>query len=236
MDGILVIDKPAGPTSHDIVQQVKHLIGARKVGHLGTLDPAATGVLPLVINGATKYATDLAGDEKVYEFTLELGVTTDTDDDAGRVIARSDVPGDVIARIKAVIPRFVGEIMQRPPAYSAIKLKGQRAYKMARKGVQIDIKPRPVRIDSLAILGHKRHGVRMRLECRSGTYVRSLSRDLGEAIGCAAHASHIRRLRSGRYSIDQALSLAELLHRPELWKERLLPIFKKSLYIMDLVC
>lgn len=224
IDGVLVIDKPAGPTSHDVVQIVRRIIGARKVGHLGTLDPAATGVLPLVINGATKRAKELAGDEKIYEFTLKLGVRTDTDDGTGRVIAQGAVPPDFIEKLEAVIPRFIGIIMQRPPAYSAIKIGGRKAYEMARLGQGVDIEPRPVQIDSLTILNSDGSDVRMRIECRSGTYVRSLARDLGAALGCFGHAGGIRRLRSGRYHIEDAIAPQELAGNPGILSERLLAI------------
>lgn len=222
MDGILVIDKPAGPTSHDIVQEVKRLISARKVGHLGTLDPSATGVLPLAIDGATKRAGMLAGTEKVYEFTLRLGTATDTDDDAGRVTAERDVPPDAAQRLSAIIPRFVGRISQRPPAYSAVKVGGRRAYAAARMGRPLAIEPRIVQIDALAVIAASGDGVRMHLECRSGTYVRALCRDIGEELGSAGHASAIRRLRSGPYTIDAAITMAELIGQPAIWMERLI--------------
>jgi len=223
MDGVLIIDKPKGPTSHDVVQIVKRLIGAKKVGHLGTLDPAATGVLPLVVNGATKHAAHLAGIEKIYEFTLRLGVVTNTDDDTGKVLKQSAV--DVSrADVRAAIPGFVGQIMQRPPDFSAKKIKGRRAYSMARRGVFVDIESRPIQINNLCITGGYIPNVNMKLECRSGTYVRSLCRDIGEVLGCGAHAAGIRRLRSGKYTIDEAIPLDELRENPEIWRERLISI------------
>ncbi|MFH0798617.1 MAG: tRNA pseudouridine(55) synthase TruB [Pseudomonadota bacterium] len=221
-DGVLVIDKPAGPTSHDIVQQVKRITGARKVGHLGTLDPAATGVLPLVINGATKRAQQLSGTEKIYEFTLKLGARTDTDDDAGQVVARGLLPPDALERLNELLPRFIGRILQRPPDYSAIKVGGLRAYDAARKGNALSLEPRFVEINSLSIISSDGADVRMRLECRTGTYVRSLARDIGEALGSLGHASRIRRLRSGPYIIDEAVTMAELIDCPETWRRKLL--------------
>jgi tRNA pseudouridine55 synthase len=227
IDGVLVIDKPAGPTSHDVVALVKRLTGARKVGHLGTLDPAASGVLPLVLNGATKLASKLAGTEKVYEFTLFLGLSTDTDDDAGKVIAEAPAPAELLGRLEALLPTFVGTIPQRPPRYSAIKVGGRRSYKVARQGGEPELELRAVAIDELEILESHWPEVRMRLACRSGTYVRSLCRDLGEALGCGGHAKAIRRLQSGPYTLEVAVGLDALRRDdPGLWRERLILVPK----------
>lgn len=224
MDGVLVIDKPAGPTSHDVVNIVRRITGAKKVGHLGTLDPKATGVLPLAINAATKRAKDLAGTEKIYEFTLKLGVRTTTDDDAGKILEERTIPPDAHERIEALIPQFIGMIMQRPPDYSAICVGGERAYRVACRGDEVKIAARPVQIDSLTLLTWDGSSARMRVECRSGTYVRSLCRDLGEAIGSGGHAAEIRRLKSGAYIIDTAIPLIELTEKPSIWSERLIPL------------
>jgi tRNA pseudouridine55 synthase len=210
MDGVLIIDKPAGPTSHDVVARIKKLLGARKVGHLGTLDPAASGVLPLVIDGATRFADELKGGEKIYEFDLVLGTKTDTDDDQGRVVASAEVPADASAKVKCVLDKFIGEKLQVPPAYSAVKTGGKRSYKNARKGMQVELAPRAVCIEKLELVGLDPDAdgrMRMRLHCGSGTYVRALCRDIGEDLGCFGHASNIRRLRSGRYSIEEAIPL-----------------------------
>ncbi len=212
MDGVLIIDKPAGPTSHDVVSEVKKLLGAKKVGHLGTLDPAASGVLPLVIDKATKSAVALRGDTKVYEFDLVLGAKTDTDDDCGRVISEAAVPADVQKKVEALITKFVGEIMQVPPAYSAVKIGGKPLYKIARKGRTVDVKSRNVRVHELKVLdyyndGGKTRRVRMHLACSAGTYVRALCRDLGLELGCFGFAANIRRLQSGPYKIEEAVPL-----------------------------
>jgi len=228
MDGILIIDKPAGPTSHDVVQEVKKILGAKKVGHLGTLDPAASGVLPLVINRATKFANQLSGGEKVYEFDLILGQATDTDDDQGRIIHEAKVLPDAEKKIMGVIEKFIGEILQVPPAYSAIKVGGKPMYMMARKGKPIVGKPRVVQIYALSIcsnppsppfskggvggfdvIGRCILRIRMHLRCSTGTYVRALCRDIGETLGCHGHAANIRRLQSGPYSIADTISLEE---------------------------
>jgi tRNA pseudouridine55 synthase len=224
MDGILIIDKPAGPTSHDVVSIVKRLTGATKVGHLGTLDPEASGVLPLALNGATKSAGLLAGTEKVYEFTLCLGRTTDTDDDAGTVTSEKKVSKDAGERLKEVLDQFTGNIMQRPPKYSAVKVNGRRAYDLARKGTDFELDPRPVRIDSIEVVKVKLPEVRMRVACNSGTYVRSLCRDLGEAIGCGGCAKGIRRLKSGPYIIDKAVDLEKLRAGLSDWENSLIPL------------
>jgi len=224
MDGVLVIDKPAGPTSHDVVSIVKRLTGAMKVGHLGTLDPEASGVLPLAINGATRSAGLLAGTEKVYEFTLVLGRQTETDDDVGATLSEMAVPKDAADRLEVVLEGFTGNIMQRPPKYSAVKVRGRRAYELARKNVDFEIDPRPVRVDSIEVLGVALPEVRMRVACNSGTYVRSLCRDIGEALGYGGCARSIRRLKSGPYIIDDALRLEELEARPGNWEESLIPL------------
>ncbi|MBT3181974.1 MAG: tRNA pseudouridine(55) synthase TruB [Deltaproteobacteria bacterium] len=224
VDGVLIIDKPSGMTSHDVVQRVKDLIGAKKVGHLGTLDPAATGVLPLVINGATKHAARLAGVEKIYEFTLKLGVSTETDDDTGKLRQEFKVPADAADKLKEILPQFEGRIMQKPPAFSAVKIRGKRAYKLARRGEAVDPDKRPVHVDNISILDTYIPDIKMKLECKSGTYVRSICRDIGEMMGCGGHASGIRRLRSGSYTIDNAVSLDEIEKNPDILNQKLIPV------------
>ncbi|MFH1829765.1 MAG: tRNA pseudouridine(55) synthase TruB [Pseudomonadota bacterium] len=229
IDGVLVVDKPAGPTSHDIVSMVKRLTGASKIGHLGTLDPAASGVLPLAINEATTMAGQLAGIDKVYEFTLCLGTTTTTDDSAGDVIAQAPALPDLMANLRLILPRFTGSILQRPPRFSAIKVRGKRAYELARKGIDFELEPRSVRIDSIDIIGENWPQLRLRMSCNSGTYVRSLCRDLGNALGCGGHAKDIRRLKSGPYIIDKALTMDDLQKEPSMWLKHLI-LIKKTLY------
>lgn len=224
MDGILVIDKPVGPTSHDIVSIVKRLTGASRAGHLGTLDPGASGVLPIAINAATKKAEELAGEEKIYDFTLCLGATSDTDDDTGNVVTKNDSPPAHAEALKKLLPQFIGRIMQTPPRFSAIRVDGRRAYELARKGIEFELKPRPVVIDSIEIIDEKWPDVRLRMSCNSGTYVRSLCRDLGSALGCGGYAKDIRRLRSGPYMIDDAISVDELQKQPHCWIKRLIAV------------
>ena len=219
MDGILVIDKPAGPTSNDIVQMVKRAIGARKVGHAGTLDPAATGVLTLCINGATKRAAELTGGEKIYEFTLVLGASTDTDDDTGTVAKECSVTDGHRSQLETVVQRYVGTIDQIPPAYSAVKKNGVRSYKNARKGKEVELEPRSVLIHELAVLGIEGNRIAMRLRCEKGTYVRALCRDIGRDLGCGGHAAEIRRVKNGRFMIDDAIPLEDV---PTRWRDVLI--------------
>jgi tRNA pseudouridine55 synthase len=219
MDGILIIDKPAGPTSHDVVQMVKRAIGARKVGHTGTLDPAATGVLTLCINGATKKAGKLTGGEKIYEFTLVLGTQTDTDDDTGTVVEKFSVSDEQRSKLAEVIKGYVGSIEQVPPAYSAVKKNGVRSYKRARRGDEVSLEPRNVVIHELTMLSRHENRIRMRMRCEKGTYVRALCRDIGRDLGCGGHAAEIRRIKNGDFTIDQAMQLGDV---PERWKEKLM--------------
>lgn len=221
IDGILIVDKPAGPTSHDVVSEVKRILGAKKVGHLGTLDPDATGVLPLCINGATKQARMLSGGEKIYSFTLVLGKITDTDDSKGKVIAEHTVEPHHLYKLETTVDHFIGEIDQIPPQYSAKRVKGRRFYKMARRGVKVDAEPKRVWVHELTIEEVGGFEVRMQMRCGPGTYVRALCRDIGQALGCGGHASDIRRIKSGRFTIDQAIRLEDV---PSHWKERLIPL------------
>ena len=222
MDGILIVDKPRGPTSHDVVQTIRRATGVRKVGHLGTLDPAASGVLPVAMGRATKKTSHLIASDKVYEFVLRLGMATETDDDEGRIISEQPVPPDLLIRLEELLAQFTGWIMQRPPRFSAVKVGGRRACDLARRGKWVELKPRRVRVDSLRMVEVLWPEVRMRMECGGGTYVRSICRDIGQALGCTGHARDIRRLRHGRYTIEEALPLEEIKARPQICREHLL--------------
>lgn len=205
-----MIDKPAGPTSHDIVQRVKRILRADKVGHLGTLDPAATGVLPLCINKATKQAQYISEGDKIYSFKLVLGKSTDTDDDQGEVVEERDVCDFHQEKLPDVVRSFIGEVEQVPPQYCARKVGGKRMYKLVRKGIKVEAQPKKVRITDLKIEKVNGNIVDMIVRCGSGTYVRALCRDIGNVLGCKAHASSIRRLKSGRFTIDQAVKVEDL--------------------------
>ena len=206
MDGIVIIDKPAGKTSHDVVSEVKKIMGAKKAGHTGTLDPMATGVLPVCLNEATKLAQFLTGENKEYLATMLLGVKTDTLDTEGEITGRSDkfVSEE---EIRAVLAKMVGKIQQVPPAYSAVKHLGQPLYKYARKGIFLETAAREIEIYSIAVEDISFPRVTFRIACSKGTYIRSICSDVGEMLGCGACLCGLRRLRSGLFSTDMAVSL-----------------------------
>ncbi|MEI6608514.1 MAG: tRNA pseudouridine(55) synthase TruB [Deltaproteobacteria bacterium] len=206
MDGIVIIDKPAGKTSHDVVSEVKKIMGAKKAGHTGTLDPMATGVLPICLNEATKLAQFLTGENKEYLATMLLGVKTDTLDTEGEITGRSDkfVSEE---EIRAALAKMVGKIQQVPPAYSAIKHHGQPLYKYARKGIFLETAAREIEIYSIFIEDISFPRVTFRIACSKGTYIRSICSDVGEMLGCGACLCGLRRLRSGLFSTDMAVSL-----------------------------
>ena len=208
MDGVVIIDKPAGVTSHDVVAQVKKILGAKKAGHTGTLDPMATGVLPVCLNEATKLARFLSDDGKEYLATMLLGVQTDTLDTDGKITAQSDNVVSV-EEIKAALSQMVGKIKQVPPAYSAIKHCGEPLYKWARKGIIIETEPREVEIQYIIIEDISCPRATFRVACSKGTYIRTLCADVGELLGCGACLCSLRRLRSGFFSEDMAISLAD---------------------------
>jgi len=210
MNGIVVIDKPLGKTSHDVVMDVKKALGVKKAGHTGTLDPLATGVLPVCINEATKLAPFFSLDTKEYHVTMLLGVQTDTQDIEGRIIASVEPPPIGLSEIKNVINRFIGKIEQTPPRYSAIKFRGKALYKWARNGIHIDAQPRMIEIHSIDILELKLPYVIFNVSCSKGTYIRSLCSDIGDALGCGACLSELRRMRSGRFVENVAVSLQEV--------------------------
>jgi tRNA pseudouridine55 synthase len=182
MDGILVIDKPAGPTSHDVVQQVRTLLRQKKVGHTGTLDPVATGVLPLVIGRATKVARYLTGGDKTYVATVRLGVATDTLDSAGEVLEERPVEADE-STVRETIAGFVGEIEQLPPMYSAKKVDGKRLYELARKGVEVERETKRVTVHRIDVKACNLPDVTIEVACSAGTYLRALALDIGEELG-----------------------------------------------------
>ena len=206
MDGIVVIDKPAGYTSHDVVSEIKKILGARKAGHTGTLDPLATGVLPVCINEATKLAQFLLAEKKTYLATMLLGIRTDTQDTEGKVTEKSD---RVVSEedIREALRRMVGKIQQVPPAYSALKLKGKPLYKYARAGEFPEISARNVEIFSLNVRDISFPYVTFDISCSKGTYIRTVCSDVGNALGCGACLSGLRRLRSGFFTEDMAVSL-----------------------------
>jgi tRNA pseudouridine55 synthase len=208
MHGVIVIDKPAGKTSHDIVSAVRKILGIRKAGHTGTLDPMATGLLPVCLNEATKLAGFLAGDDKEYLATMLLGVKTDTMDIEGRIIGQTgELPSE--EAIKLMMSRMTGKIKQVPPAYSAVKYQGKPLYKWARGGVMIDLKPRDVTVYSMIIEDISLPCVTFRVACSKGTYIRTLCSDIGDALGVGACLCDLRRLKSGIFTEDMAVVLSD---------------------------
>jgi len=206
---LLVIDKAVGVTSHEIVKRVRRLAHLSQIGHAGTLDPAATGVLVLCLGSATRLAEYLTGHAKEYVATITLGVETETCDADGAVTARHEV--DVTReRLEAAMAQFRGPIEQRPPAYSAVRVNGKRAHRLARKGVEIDLPQRAVTVHRFELEEYDSPHLTVTIECSAGTYVRSLAYDLGRQLGCGAHVSALRRTRSGHLSLADAHSLSAL--------------------------
>jgi tRNA pseudouridine55 synthase len=217
-DGLLLIDKEAGWTSNDVVQKVKGLLKAKKVGHTGTLDPDATGLLVLCINGATRWAQNLTDLAKEYRATLRLGQATDSGDASGTVIDQADVPFFAEKKIQEALSQFQGEILQEVPLYSAVKVRGKRLYKYARQGQEVVLPKRQVTIHEIALEAWNSPALSIRVRCSKGTYIRSLAVDIGKALGVPAHLSALQRTELGPFSVDQAFNIAELesrLERPE---------------------
>ncbi len=211
LNGWLVVDKPPGMTSTDVVNRVRRGFDAQKAGHGGTLDPLATGVLPVAFGHATKTVPYVMDGTKLYRFTLRLGEARDTDDSDGQVVARSDVrPTD--AQVAAALPAFIGDIMQVPPAYSAIKVAGKRAYDMAREGRAPVLEPRPARVDRFALVERvDAETAVFEVQSGKGVYMRNLARDLAQACGTLGHVAALRRLRVGPFTEAQAISLDKCL-------------------------
>ncbi|HTI76554.1 MAG TPA: tRNA pseudouridine(55) synthase TruB [Mycobacterium sp.] len=218
--GIVVVDKPAGVTSHDVVGRCRRIFGTRKVGHAGTLDPMATGVLVVGIERATKILGMLTTTDKSYAATIRLGQTTSTEDAEGEVLQTVSASGVTDAQIGDAVAALRGEIAQVPSAVSAIKVGGQRAYKLAREGQAVELAPRTVRIDRFDVLASRRHDdlvdVDVEVDCSSGTYIRALARDVGAALGVGGHLTALRRTRVGRFGLDQARTLDDLAESPRL--------------------
>lgn len=211
--GVLNINKPAGMTSHDVVEAVRKLLGIRRVGHTGTLDPQATGVLPVCVGRATKIAQYLTQAEKEYVLTLRLGVATDTLDAAGRELSRVDDVRVTRAEVEAILPRFTGPIQQVPPLFSAKRVGGERLYHLARRGQVVDRAPVAVTIHALELLGMEGPCVRLRVHCSKGTYARTLCDDMGRVLGVGGHLQDLVRTRSGRFALAEALTLDALAER-----------------------
>ncbi|HUJ10065.1 MAG TPA: tRNA pseudouridine(55) synthase TruB [Verrucomicrobiae bacterium] len=231
-DGVLLVDKPAGLTSHDVVDRVRRQFGFKKVGHCGTLDPAATGLLILVLERATKLQDRLMSEDKTYEGTMLLGVCTDSQDADGRVIAEKTVPPLTGEEIEAAFAKFRGDIQQVPPMVSAVKHQGTPLYKLARKGKTVEREPRLVHIYDLRVLELALPRIKFRAACTKGTYVRTLCSDIGDLLGCGAHLSELRRIRSGKFDVKDTHSLEAILQRTrEQLREIIIPILKLADFV-----
>jgi tRNA pseudouridine55 synthase len=213
-DGVLLLDKPAGPTSHDMVALTRRALHTRRVGHTGTLDPFASGLLLLCIGQATRVAEYLSGLDKRYLAEVRLGVSTDTDDFTGRTLVERDASAVKRAALDAALGPMHGSIMQRPPAYSAKKREGERAYRAAREGRVFELDPVTVRIDSIEVTRFAPPLVELDITCGSGTYIRAVARDLGEALGLGAHLTALRRTRVGQHRVEDAVPAASLDDAP----------------------
>ena len=218
MNGIVIVDKPEGWTSNDVVSKLKGVLHTRRVGHGGTLDPMATGVLPVFVGRATRAVEFFEHAEKTYETVLRLGFTTDTEDITGTVLTEQDafVTGEML---ESVLSQFRGEIMQVPPMYSALKINGQKLYDLARKGKEVERQPRPITIHELTLLGMEADGIHLRVRCSKGTYIRTLCKDIGEALRCGGCMAALRRVKAGEYTAEEAVPLATLIEaeNPEIY-------------------
>lgn len=225
--GILVIDKPKGVTSHDVVARVRKVTGIRKVGHTGTLDPLATGVLVVCVGQATRLVQYLTAGQKKYRATIRFGTTTDTLDAEGQITSQNDVSAVTPDKLKAILPAFLGEIEQIPPIFSAIKRNGQPLYKAARAGKSIKVEPRQVTIYALVYVDWRSPDLVLDIECSAGTYIRALARDLGEAAGPGAFLAELTRTANHNWVLDDAVSLNTLERAIEIdplgWQNYLLP-------------
>jgi len=234
INGVVLLDKPPGLSSNSAVQRVKRLLGAKKAGHTGSLDPIATGLLPVCLGEATKLAAFLLDDDKRYETRVRLGVTTASADIEGEVLETRDVPELNEERIEAVLAQFRGAISQIPPMYSALKHQGQRLYELARKGVEVERAPRNIRIHELLLKGYGADYLDLEVHCSKGTYIRSLAADIGEALGCGGHVELLRRTAVGALSLQQgAVSLDQMQRCPD--DERLPLVQPSELMVQGLI-
>ncbi|MCD6291740.1 MAG: tRNA pseudouridine(55) synthase TruB [Anaerolineae bacterium] len=225
MHGLLIVDKAAGWTSHDVVAKVRRLTGQRRIGHAGTLDPMATGVLVLCLGAATRLVEYMQGHDKRYRATIRLGEVTDTYDSDGRIVERRPVPPLTQNELLAHLQKFQGIFVQQPPAYSAIKVRGTPAHRRARRGERVAPPPRRVTVHELHLLEWSPPDLSLDIWCSAGTYVRSLAHDLGQSIGCGAHLIALRRTAVGPFTLKQAITLPQLeeLIAAGRWQERVLP-------------
>lgn len=216
MDGIVIVDKPQGWTSQDVTARLRRVFGTRRIGHGGTLDPMATGVLPVFVGRATRAVEFFEHAEKTYETVLRLGITTDTEDMTGTVLTEENV-SFTEEQLQETLAAFRGEILQVPPMYSALKVNGQKLCDLARKGKTVERQPRPITIHELTLVERGENTLRLRVRCSKGTYIRTLCKDIGEKLGCGGCMESLRRVAAGEYTIDEAVPLQTLLdtEKPE---------------------
>lgn len=229
LDGALLIDKPAGVTSHDVVDKIRRHFRLKKVGHAGTLDPAATGLLIILVGRGTKLSERIMSSDKVYEGEMKFGEATDSYDADGVVTNSLPVPPLTLEELNQMAAEFVGDILQTPPMVSAVKIQGVPLYKLARKGVVVEREPKLIHVYSYRFSCYGEPLARFRVACTKGTYIRSLAHELGEKIGCGAHLTALRRTASGRFDVKDAISLADLLRLTETaLAARVIPFLKLS--------
>lgn len=216
MDGIVIVDKPQGWTSQDVTARLRRVFGTRRIGHGGTLDPMATGVLPVFVGRATRAVEFFEHAEKTYETVLRLGITTDTEDMTGTVLTEENV-SFTEEQLQETLAAFRGEILQVPPMYSALKVNGQKLCDLARKGKTVERQPRPITIHELTLVEQGENTLRLRVRCSKGTYIRTLCKDIGEKLGCGGCMESLRRVAAGEYTIGEAVPLQTLLdtEKPE---------------------
>ena len=227
MNGIVIVDKPQGWTSQDVTARLRRVFNTRRIGHGGTLDPMATGVLPVFVGRGTRGVEFFEHAEKIYEATLRLGITTDTEDITGEVLTKQEVEISQQAFLD-ILPKFRGKIQQIPPMYSALKINGQKLCDLARKGQQVERQPREIEIFQLECVEFTGDTARLRVHCSKGTYIRTLCKDIGEALGCGGCMEALRRISAGEYTIEEAVPLQELLETetPEAYLRKVDTMFR----------
>ena len=227
LDGAILVDKPSGPTSHDVVDAIRRKFGIKKVGHCGTLDPNATGLLIIVLGRGTKLSERLMGDDKVYEGTVKFGESTDSYDSDGELTGSMPLLPMTLEELNEAAAKFIGDQMQVPPMVSAIKKGGVPLYKLARQGIEVEREPRLIHIYNFRFTDYTEPLGQFRLACTKGTYVRSVAHDLGQNLGCGAHLTTLRRSASGKFDVADALPLAEVLQlSPVQLEKKVMPFLK----------
>ena len=227
LDGAILIDKPSGPTSHDVVDAIRRHFGIKKVGHCGTLDPNATGLLIIVLGRGTKLSERLMSDDKVYAGTMKFGETTDSYDADGEMVASLPVPPLTLDQLNEAAVPFIGDLMQMPPMVSAVKKAGVPLYKLARKGIEVEREPRLVHIYKFQFNKYEEPIAHFALACTKGTYVRSITHELGQKLGCGAHLATLRRVASGKFNVADAIPLDAVLKlTPRELETRVMPFLK----------